>query len=190
MSKIKLIGIGIVVLFLASAVITTNVLRKQNIKLKADNYRLVKNQNQVMNENISIKNLRLKEIEINDRLRLERDSIAEALKIKPKQVERIIYITTTEIDTVVKNVPVYVVGQNFWKIKDSGKCFRWEADAFLLDDSLNVNRTLFDYHNKTTQTFYRERPKKFLFIRYGKWQYKQQIDSECGESKLNSFEFE
>ena len=188
--KIKLIATIVVTIFLASAVITVNILRKKNIELKADNTRLHQNQSLLMSDNIVIKNLRLKEIEISDQLRHERDSIAEALKIKPKQVEKIIYITTTQTDTVVKNVPIYVTGQDTWKIKDSGKCFVWQADVFLTNDSLNVNRTLFSYHNKIVHTFYRERPHKFWFIHWGKWQNIQKIDAKCGGVELNSFEFE
>ena len=188
--KIKLIATIVVTIFLASAVITVNILRKKNIELKADNTRLHQNQSLLMSDNIVIKNLRLKEIEISDQLRHERDSIAEALKIKPKQVEKIIYTTITEIDSIPYPVSVSQFANNEWMIADTGKCFVWKGKAILTHDSLNVNRTLFSYHNKTTQTFYRERPHKFWFIHWGKWQNIQKIDAKCGGVELNSFEFE
>jgi hypothetical protein len=50
-------------------------------------------------------------------------------------------------------------------------------------------RQLFEYNNKTVQTFYKVRPHKILFIRFGKWVYKQKIDSECGEVSIQTINF-
>ena len=180
MKNIKLILIGLVVLFLASAVVTVNIQAKKIKARDAEIARVQQNNMQLMGENRTQTTLVLKERELTGKVLAERDSLAERLKIRPKQITKIITKTVIQKDTVIQKVPVYISGQNFWKIKDAGPCFKWQADAFLKDDSLSVNRALFSYSNKTTDVFFKERPRKFLFIRFGKWQYKQKIDSECG----------
>jgi len=180
MKNIKLIGIGIAVLFLASAIVTVKIQAKKIKAQKEEIDRVQLNNMQLMGENRQKTTLVLKERELTGKVLAERDSLAKALRIKPKQIEKIITNTLIDHDTIPVPVPVYISRQNFWKIKDSGSCFKWQADAFLLNDSLSVNRTLFFYSNKTTDVYFKERPRKFLFIRFGKWQYKQKIDSECG----------
>jgi hypothetical protein len=89
-------------------------------------------------------------------------------------------------DTTKVNVPVYIFGKDTWIIKDSSKCFKWQGVAHKWGDSLNITRTLYENTNKITETFYRVRPHRFLFIRFGKWQYKESITSLCGvPSELN-----
>jgi len=177
------------VLFLATAVISVNILTKKVKAQKAEIARVQGNNAQLMGENLQKTTLVLKERELTGKVLAERDSLAEALKIRPKQITKIVTTTVIQKDTVIKKVPVYISGQNFWKIKDSGPCFVWQANAFILDDSLSVNRTLFSYNNKTTDVYFKERPHKFLFIRYGKWQYKQKIDSECGGISTKEIQF-
>ena len=189
MKNIKLILIGVAVLFLTSAVVTVKI-QSNTIKARdAEIARVQFNNMQLMGENRQKTTLVLRSNEINSKLSLELDSISKVLKIRPKEILKVITNTLIQKDTVIKKVPVYISGQNFWKIKDSGPCFKWQADAFMLDDSLSIDRTLFSYSNKTTDVYYKERPRKFLFIRFGKWQYKQKTDSECGESVVKEIQF-
>jgi len=170
-------------------VLTINIQRTKIGKLESDNTRLEYNQTELTKENNELTVLTLRKDEVIGRYARERDSLAEALKIKPKQVIQIKYQTITEHDTVPVPVPVFISGQNFWKIKDTGKCFVWQADAFLKSDSLEVTRTGFDYNNKVTHTYYKKRPHKFLFIRFGKWEYFNDITPECGEARTEVINF-
>jgi hypothetical protein len=111
------------------------------------------------------------------------------LKIKPKQVEKIVYVDVFTHDTIKVPVPAEITGPDRWKITDTGKCFKWSANAFKQGDSLKIQRTLFEYNNRTTEVYYRKRPHKFLFIHYGKWQYISEISSECGQPVQKTFNF-
>lgn len=189
MSKIKTYLIIAAFLFLAAAVITVNVQAKKLIKLRADNFRLEGNQFSLMSDARQQTNLYLKEHEVTGRLKRSRDSLAAALKVKPKQIEKIVYIDNSTHDTIPKEVPVYMTGTGGWKITDGNDCFKWSANAFLRGDSLKVERILFENNNRITQTFYRKRPYRFLFIKYGKWNYLQKISSTCGSSTIETFNF-
>jgi hypothetical protein len=158
-------------------------------KLKVDNARIEANNLQLMSDARQQSTLYLKEKEVTGQLKRDRDSLAKALKIKPKQIEKIVTVTNTIIDTVKISVPVTIEGVDKWKIRDKGDCFKWQGNAFKQGDSLRVERTAFEYSNKTTETFYRERPHKFLFLRFGKWVYKEKIDSQCGSSTEKVFNF-
>ena len=189
MNKIKTYLLIFAVLFCGSSVVLNNIQSKKIIQLETENSRVQSNNAQLMGDNLQKTTLVLRKNEINKELSKKIDSLAEALKIRPKEIIKIVTETITEIDSIPYPVIVDNVGQNFWKLKDSGDCFIWQADAFLKDDSLNINRTLFDYHNEVTNTFYKERPHKFLFIKYGKWVYKQKIDAQCGGVKVKEIQF-
>lgn len=167
-----------------------NYLQKKSIERKDKEIaRLDFNSSQLLDESKQNTYLYLTQKEVTGKLLRERDSLAAALKVKPKQIEKIIYLTNTVHDTVP--VPVFIEKEspNFWKVTDKGDCFIWKADVHLKDDTLQIIRTLFDYQNKTTQTFYRDRPHKFLCIKFGKWRNLQQIEAECGGVVVKTFEF-
>jgi hypothetical protein len=104
-----------------------------------------------------------------------------ALQIKPKEVTKIVYRYITDIDTVDRIVFVDY-RKTHWLVSDTGNCFTWSAMAFLSDTTLKVTRTDFTYANQTTDYFYAVRPKKFLFIRYGKKIVKQITVPKCGSA--------
>lgn len=189
MKKIKTYLLIFAVIFCGSSIVLNNIQSKKIIRLEKENARVQANNAQLMGENLQKTTLVLRKDEINGKLKGTIDSLSKALQIKPKQITKIVTETITQIDSIPYPVPVYISGQNFWKIKDAGPCFRWQADAFMLDDSLSINRTLFSYSNKTTDVYFKERPHKFLFLRFGKWQYKQKTDSECGESIVKEIQF-
>jgi len=189
LKKVKTGLIIFAVLFLAGAVVTVNIQTKKIKRLKSENTRLDNNNYQLMSDNRKQTNLVLKEKEVTGKLKKERDSLAKSLQIKPKQIEKIITIQNIVHDTVKISVPVEIVSKGVWNISDSDKCFQWHAKAVLKGDSLNINRTLFFYNNKTIEVFWQKRPFNFLFIHLGKPKNYQQISSECGEVIIKSFQF-
>jgi hypothetical protein len=189
MNKFKLIGIGLLVVILIGMSITISITRASNKKLKAENSRLANNELQLLADNIHIRELILKKEEVTGKLRIERDSLAAALKIKPKQIEKIIYINNVIHDTTTVSVDLKNFGVGEWLLRDSSECFKYVSKLVLRGDSFSGKRQLFEYTNKTTQTFYKKRPHKFLFIKYGRWQYLQKIDATCGEVTFQSFTF-
>ncbi len=189
MSKVKAIIVGIIILFVFSLMLSVYFLTESNRKKDIEIARMAFNNFQLMQDNQDQTVLYLKQKEVSGQLKAERDSIAEALKIKPKTIEKIVYRTITEKDTLVQNVFVDY-RKTHWMIQDTGKCFVWQAMAFLSDTTLKVTRTEFTYQNKITETYYRKKPKKFLFIRYGKWENFVQITPECGQVTIKTFNFE
>lgn len=189
MKNIKLYLIGFAVLFLITAVVTVNIQAKKIKAQKAEIERVQANNMQLMAENRRQTTLFLTEKEITGKLSHERDSLAKALKIRVKEITKIVYVDVITRDTI--KVPVYVTiaGKDIWKIADAGECFKWSGNAFKTGDSLKVERTLFEYSNRTTEVYYKQRPFKFLFIRWGKWVYKADIKSECGNPVQKTINF-
>jgi len=136
---------------------------------------------QLMAENRTETTLFLKQKELSGQLLKERDSLANALKIRPKTITKFVDRVITEHDTVPGKVPVTEISKNTWKISDSDKCWTWTGIAKLSNDSLNVTRTLFDYHNKITDVFWSQRAKQFLWFRIGKKKTYHKTMSECGD---------
>jgi len=114
-------------------------------------------------------------------LSAENSNLLKQLQIKPKTVVKFVEREVIIKDTVVKEVPVYVTGKDYWHISDKGKCWKWEADAYLWNDSLKIDRTLFDYQNKTRDIFVKKLKFKFLFIKiYSSKEINQVTIPECG----------
>jgi hypothetical protein len=180
---------GFIAVIIGLLILETRIQSGKISRLKIENSRVQANNVQLFGEKRQQTTLYLKEKELTRELSTQRDSLAKALKIRPKQVEKIVYRDNTIRDTVIKEVPVIISGKNEWKISDKDKCWSWNAIANLNGDSLKVNRTGFDYHNRTTETYYQKRPKKFLFIHYGKKQNYIEIKPECGEVTVKSFVF-
>jgi hypothetical protein len=191
MKNIKLYGILAVVIFLIIAVVTVNIQAKKIKALKADNSRIENNNFQLMSDASKFENLYLKNQEVTGKLKRSRDSLAKVLETKPKEIEKIIYLDTYLHDTITKEVPVLWIGKDHWSFTDTiNKCAVYKAEAFLLpNDSLKINRTGFDDHNRITEVFYRARPHKFLFIKYGRWVNKELIGATCGSPIERTFQF-
>lgn len=176
-------------IFIAAAVIGFNLQMKKIAKQKQEIERLKNNNSQLLADGIQIQNLILKQKEVTGRIKRERDSLAAVVKVKPKYIEKIITIDNTVFDTLKVTVPVYNAGPYTWKIEDGNKCFKWAAIAYRKGDSLKVQRTLFQFNNRTVQTFWKKAP-RFIGIRVGKWKYYQKIDAECGDVKYQAITFE
>jgi hypothetical protein len=188
-TKFKLYLYGLIVLILIAGFFTIKYLVKENQKYRSDNYRLETNQLQILSDATQQTELYLKQKEVTGKIKRERDSLALIVKVKPKQVTKIVVIDNSIHDTVRVDVPVNIIGKNEWKIRDSTKCLKIVYNAKLIGDSLFVKRELLEYDNNPVQIFYRERPHKFLFIKFGKWQYKQVTKTKCEEPKTEIINF-
>jgi hypothetical protein len=159
-------------------------------RLKTEIGRLAENNYQLLEDSRQITILHLREKEVTGRLKHERDSLAAALKIKPKQVEKIIYITSHVKDTIPKPVYINKLDGHTWVLRDSGKCWRYVSRLTLTGDSLQGERQLYENNNLITETFYKKRSHRFLFIQFGKWQYLQRISATCGDPVYKAIVFE
>lgn len=182
--------IYITVAVIVTVLLVSNMIQEGKIqRLKTENSRISNNNLQLMSDNRTQTTLYLTQKEITGKVKEKLDSASKALKIAKKQVAKIVEVKTTIHDTIPKEVPATYAGKDQWKISDSDKCWSWAGIASLKNDSLHVVRTGFDYDNTTTPVYYRERPKHFLFIKYGKWVNKVSITSKCGVPSITEFNF-
>lgn len=189
MNKIKLFASIFVASFVGLAVVTVNIQANKIKAQKAEIDRVQTNNMYLMSENLVKSKLIIKHDEIFGSLRLQVDSLANALRVKPKFIDRIVYQTTTEKDTVVVEVPVVSLEENRYLIADTGKCYIWRGEVTLSMENISVKKTEFSYQNKTTIVAYRKRPHRFLFFNYGKRINFAEISSECGDTKVQEFQF-
>jgi len=189
LKKIKIALIIAGLLLIAGLFINLRIVNNKNAKLKADNDRLTANQIQLYSQNLSVTKQVLRYKELAGDLRLQVEKLADSLRVKPKQITKIEYRTITEYDTVPVPVDVNPIQKDFWLIADTGKCFIWQGTAKLKEQDLKVTRDIFEYENKITEAFYRKRPHKFLFIKWGKRVNYHDINPACGEAKVETFEF-
>jgi len=185
---IKKILIGIAVVTIIGAFVTVDIQRKK-IKQKNEKIaRITENMNQVLDDNVTQTILVLSNNEVIGQIKRERDSLAKALKIKPKQIEKIVTIENTVHDTVKIAVLITKSYPGGWLYRDSTECLKYVSKLVLRGDSLKGERQLLEYDNRITQTFYRKAP-HIWFIRTGKWEYLQEVSSKCGENKTQSITF-
>jgi hypothetical protein len=131
--------------------------------------------------------LLLNEKKLSARYLSEKDSLAKLLKKARKPVLKPVEviqdndsIQPEDVDAVIEwpdEVDLY--SEVSWSITDTGKCWTWKADAFIVEGDLDIQRTSFDYKSKVTDTIFFNRS-KILFLRIGKRQYFQKSVPECG----------
>ena len=182
MSKTKAIIIGVIVLLFFSMGVTIQTLSRKYQQEKADRERLWQN-----NLALTAQNLQHKKVIYtkNEFMRILSDSLKKTLDdlaIKPKTVTKIVERVVIDRVTDTIKVPVTPTSDLTWSISDTDKCWIWKAELEMIDDYPEIERTLFEYRNKTMDYFYSYRPHKFLCIRYGKKQIKQITVPECGEA--------
>lgn len=181
MSKVKLYLIIAGVLFFVALSVSNYFNAKAVKRWKAEAIRQENNVKELTALNKQQIELNFTQKEYVSSLSAENSNLLKQLQIKPKEVVKFVERKTVIRDTVVKEVPVYVTGYRQWHIKDSGQCWNWEADAYLINDSLNIDRTLFNYKNVTTDIFTKKLKFKFLFIKiYSGKEVIQRSSSECG----------
>lgn len=112
------------------------------------------------------------------------DSIKELrrqLGIKPKQVDRIIKVRYDVHDTALIHLftrdSVFIITDTT-KFLIEKSCFTLTGYLFKKDMFVDIN-----WRDRGTLVLYWKRPKKFLFIEYGKKQYRAKFYSECSKSE-------
>lgn len=182
------IYIGMAILIIGLTV-WGNEMRRGYLREKAKSERLAYNQDQLLDQVNQYKRLDITQREMLASMTTEQDSLIRVLKIKPKQIERIVERIHIEVDTTEKT-QLLATNDSLQKVirerldreypfLDQAGCFVFAGKVKISDGlSLKVNRR--EYINKSTEIAYIEREKKFLFVRYGKWQGKLFIDNECG----------
>jgi hypothetical protein len=175
MSKIKTWLIGFAIIFAISAVVGFNIQRKAIIRLRAEKIRLTENIGQLLDENTDYQILTLTQKEAIRASSLKIDSITHLLKIKPKQVERIIYKEIIQHDTTIVQIPAAQINDTTWKFTDAGNCFVYKGEVSLSDNIVGVKRVDFVYRNNIVDTYFWKRS----FWIFSKKRYFQESITEC-----------
>ena len=174
--KFKFYIAGAVVLIILIGIIQGQhkAIQKRNAKIE----RLTINIGGLLQDNATQTALFLTQKEITGKVSFQRDSLAEALKLRPKQVTKYIdrIITERITDTILVKVTKLIDSTYF--ISDKDKCFVWEGMAVIEKGQMDVKRLLFEYKNEVADVFYWKR-NWFL----GKKKFYQQTIQTCGESK-------
>lgn len=187
--KLKVILAALAIFFVTGLFVKIKVLTIQNDKLQIDKSRLENNWYNSIQDANENREYFLKQKELSWQLKQERDELAEKLKIRPKEIEKIVKVETLIRDTVIKEIPVYPL-INGWGFTDTiNKCTIYKGEVNFTDSVPSIKRTGFIEQNEITSTYYRKRPHKFLFIRYGKYVNSVLWESECGNPKVETFNF-
>ena len=165
-------------------------MRRGYLRERAKSERLAYNQKQLLLEVNNYMRLTLTQKEMLANITIEQDSLIRLLKLKPKQIERIVERVHVEIDTtgrvqlLASNDSLQkVIRENLersYPFLDHEGCFTFAGNV-KISDGLNLEVTRREYRNTATEIAYIEREKKFLFIHFGKWQGKLFVKNECGE---------
>ena len=154
--------------------------QRKKIQRQSDRIdRLLTNVETLLDDTAQQTALFLTQRELTGKVLAERDSLANALKIRPRTITKFIDRIVTQHDTTEIMVPVRVKNDTTFIISDIQPCYTWEGTAVLTGDSLIVKRNLFDYHNKITEIFFWKRN----FPIFGKKKFFQQTSLECGSQK-------
>lgn len=156
-------------------------------KARSEIERLKDNQAQLLASRAQDQALILTQKELTGKVLAERDSLAKALKIRPKEVIKFVDRIVKETNTDTVEVESTFLQNMTWHLADGDQCWKWEADAKLNELDLDVTRTLFDYRNKSTEVYWWQR-RKFLGLRIGRKDYYQKVLPECGEILTRSIE--
>ena len=183
LDKFKFYLIGAAFLFFIALTVSNNINHKRYLRERSRADVAENNFFNSIQDNQDKSQFILRQDQVIGKIKIERDSLAKELQIRPKTITKIVERVITQTDTIIKDLPVYMIGKNEWSVSDSDKCFVWKGIAKLTDDSLNVNRTLFSYHNNITEVFYSQRD-KILFLRIGKKRTYQKTLSECGGERV------
>jgi len=191
--KTKLYFYGAIVLLILGLAAWGSYTRKQLIKAKAENIRYANNQQQLLDQVNDFKRIIVSRRELIESLTTKQDSLIRELKIKPKQVERVVERIHYTIDTVQTTKLLasndslkMIINNNLsreYPFIDQEGCFTFGGFVGI-NNGLKLQVQRREYLNRSTEIAYIERSKKFLFIRYGPWKGRLYIDNECGEDQI------
>lgn len=156
-------------------------------KARTEIERLKDNQTQLLASRAQDQALILTQRELTGKVLAERDSLAKALKIRPKEVIKFIDRIVKETNTDTVEVESTFLQNMTWHLADGDQCWKWEADAQLSGLDLDVDRVLFEYKNKSSEVYWWQR-RKFIGLRIGRKDYYQRVLPECGEILTRSIE--
>lgn len=188
LNKIKLYLTIAGVLFIIGLLINLSVVKNKNAELTANNERILRNQLQLTGDNRQLQNFVFRQNEVNGKLKLQVDSLAKELKVKPKFITRIEYRYITQHDTDSVFIEVNKLSKDTWSVQDSGQCWSWLGTAYLKNSDLEITRRDFQYSNKVTDVFYRKRPEGFFGFLKRRINY-HKVTPECGTVQETTFEF-
>lgn len=133
------------------------------------------------------------------------DSILDELKVRPKNVERIVERYHYHSDTIIRvhePEPIEKAGKRIYPFLDTTQCFTFGGHIELrkpdetimglqalvpeMKPVLEVNRR--EYHNKAIDVYYKRRKHKFWFIRWGEWIYERHTQNTCGDDEIREIE--
>lgn len=189
--KIKYYLIGFMILFIAGAVITVNLQAKKIKRIKADNFRLESNQEQLLAEKTGYILIKQSLDEFKKTMGAKVDSILTAEKIKPKRVTNVVERHYFYRDTSYQSYfpqPVVTREGEIFPFIDIKDCYKIEG--FMKVKDLRPSVTITDRHfeNNSIDISYISREKKFWFISYGSWKAKLKSVNQCGETTTKEIE--
>jgi hypothetical protein len=190
MKKAQLIIYGLIFVLIVVLVATVNIQIKQIRTLSATAERLENNQKAIM---VNSENYLVKQdlSEFKSTLSPRIDSIIHELKVKPKNVERIVERYYFHTDSIIKEYypePIDINGSIKYPFIDTTQCFTFGGNLKIVDQKPAIEVNLRKYEDDAVDVYYRERSKKFWFIRYGKWKTERQTMSNCGDTNIKEIE--
>ena len=186
MRKYLIAGAIILTLGLISTII---IQQRLILKHKNDIARLSENYKELTKKEGNTTILLLKQKEVTGQIKRERDSLAKLINIRPRNVTKIVRIDLDYHAAERAEIPLIKTVNGNFKVIDSTACYTWKGELIQVNDSLKLIRTNFDFHSETTETYFKYRPKKFLFIQYGRWIYTAKVSSNCGTTTTKIIEF-
>ena len=178
MKNLKLyIQIGGVIAIIILAGLFANERRLKLIE-RAEKERIDGNYENLTKENQDLVILNLRKDELTKKQKREIDSIAELNKIKPKQIIKYVDREIIYIDSVPKYITLEKPNDTTYYLNDKGDCFLYEANIYLVNDSITFERLNYKNENSLIESYFWYR-KWFL----GKKHYTQSADAKCGGVK-------
>jgi len=179
MKNIKLyIQVGGVILIIILAGLYVNE-RKVKLFERSEKERVQANLKNSFNDSLKLAVFYLREKEVTGKIKRERDSLAKALDIKPKQIIKFVDRWLTRIDSVPKYITLKQTTDSTYYLNDIiDNCTRYEAMIIIEKDSMEFKRLGFYDDNKIDDVFYWYR-KWFL----GKKRIEQIVTARCGDVK-------
>lgn len=112
------------------------------------------------------------------------DSLARELGIKPKQITKYLKAEIRYIDT--GSVVIIPPKHDTVLVYPDSLTSHYTGDCYTLDMLLykGIWSHKLDYRDDIIPVFFKERPHKFWFIRYGRWRYRCEILSMCSDSTI------
>lgn len=194
MTKLILILSAVIVILMGLLGITYKQMRTQ----RSEAIRWEHNYEQSQED---ISRIELTYREFKDQATAKEDSLLKELSIKPKQVERIVYIEneytntdTTEIDFIITGDEVVDIPERPKTLKFISRidCIQIEGMVTTKDPRTSLSVTSIQYNNSFSYVAYWERRQwKFLGIKsklFGKKQGELKISSACGKSTVKEID--